>query len=88
MVVKLGLLALPSPSSPSLTGLLGNDGLWCNCAKASARSSARKSLFGASSNFISHPAGGDGGGEMKNSLPASGNGRCSSLGSMGVARPK
>ena len=53
-----------------------------------ARSSAWTSLFGGSSCRISQPTGGDGGGEMKNSLPASGRSRYLVLLSIGVGSPK
>ena len=64
----------------------------CGCAwsfaKASARSSGWTTLFGASSSRISQPIGGEGGGEMKNSLSLLGNGKCWSDGFMGVLIPK
>lgn len=47
----------------------------CNFDSAVERSSAWTSLFGGPSFRISHPCGGEGGGEMKNSLSEGGSDR-------------
>jgi hypothetical protein len=86
--LPLRLCLVPFPALLVELATTSDCGLWCSLARASARSSAWTCLFGAPSSFISHPWGGDGGGEIKNSLPASGRLRCSSLGLIGVCWPK